>query len=65
MRIKTQVPRGLRQGKRPAAYHWWLVPELPRKASRLPQLNKRNDRLKAVILALRRMEGSVYPETAS
>lgn len=62
-KIKFQIPRGLRQGKKKsAAYHWWLIPEQPRKASRLPQLNKANSRQKAVTLFLRRLDGSANPE---
>lgn len=65
-KIKFQIPRGLRLGvKKPASYHWWLIPEMPRKASRLPQLNRRNDRQLAVNTALRRLEGSANPEGAN
>lgn len=66
MKIKYQVPRGLRQGiKESSAYHWWLVPESPRKASRLPQMNRRNIRQLVTNLGLRRLEGSVEREAVA
>lgn len=64
-KIKNQIPRGLRPGvKKNTSYHWWLIPEAPRKASRLPQLNRPNTRLAATNRHLRRLEGSIGPEEA-
>lgn len=66
MQIKEQVPRGLRPGKKKSnAYHYWLQTEEPRKASRLPQLTKRNSRLSATNYTARLMEGSANPEGVS
>lgn len=51
MQIKFQIPRGLRspsKAKRP--YHYWLVPEEPRKGGRLAQLQKRNTRMRRTLL---------------
>ncbi len=65
MKIKYQVPRGLRAKKKTTAFHWWLVPEKSKKASRLPQLNRRNASRLAANLAARRLEGSANTEGSS
>jgi hypothetical protein len=65
MLIKEQIPRGLRPGnKKPAQYHYWLMQEAPKKASRLPQLTKRNARMLSLNRHLRRLEASIGPEEA-
>lgn len=63
-KIKNQTPRGLMPNQKKQPFHWWLIPEAPRKASRLPQLNRLNTRLAATNRYLRRLEGSIGPEEA-
>lgn len=47
MKIKAPSKRNLRRAKQKAAGdHWWLIPEKPKKSSRLKQLNKLNRRSK-------------------
>lgn len=47
MRIKNQVPRGLRNNQHKSRqYHYWLVDKPPRRKGRLAQLQKRNTRMR-------------------
>lgn len=65
MQIKFEIPRGLRKQGKKSSYHWWMVSDAPRKASRLPQMTRRNTRQLITNLGLRRMEGSANPELGS
>lgn len=61
MKIKYQVPRGLRpeNKKRRSPYHWWLVEKPTKKQGRLAQLNKRNTKRRTAALpASNPIEGS-------